>query len=75
MYVTCTYYAIVHTRHINGEDMYIIFWKCIDMSIQFLKCIKIYVHGIYMEYTFEGINMNVHCSDVYVHAYTSMYAF
>ncbi len=39
--------------------MYIRLWKCIDMYIHFCKFIKRYVH----------------CSGVYVHVYTSIYAF
>jgi hypothetical protein len=38
-------------------------------------CIYTYVHGMYMVCTFQGINMYVHCSDMYVHVFTIMYAF
>ncbi len=40
-----------------------------------LKYIYMYVHGTYMVCTFQGINMYVHRSDMYLHVYTIIYKF
>ncbi len=57
MYMTCRNYAVVCTCHIPGSDMYIHFWKCLDMKMYGHVCTfpeiykhvcTWYVHGIYI---------------------------
>ena len=73
MFVQPMYNAIVHPYYVHWSYMYILFWKCMYMYIHFQKSWTCtysvctwYVHV----YIFQGINMYVHSSDVYVHVLT-----
>ena len=40
--------------------MFILFMKCINMYIPVCKFMNMYIHGIYMVYTFHVYTMYVH---------------
>ncbi len=75
MYVQCMYNAsvqrltdMVYTIIEEHEHVH----TCMYISVNVYTW---YVHGMYMVCTSSGINVYVHCSDVYVHVYTFMYTF
>ncbi len=79
MYVQCTYHAIIQQL---TDMVCTIFEKhkhvhtCIYISANvYTRVYIITVHGMYMVCTCLSINAYVHCSDMYVHVYTIMYAF
>ena len=60
MYEPCIYNAIVQTYHVHGSYMFILFMKCINMYIPVCIFMNMYIHGIYMVYTFHVYTMYVH---------------
>ena len=61
MYEHPIYDAIVQTYHVHGSYMFILFMKCINMYIPVCIFMNMYIHGIYMVYTFHVYTMYVHC--------------
>ncbi len=71
MYKTCMYYSIVHTRLIHVHTFMEIYRHVYTFLLIYKHVCTWYRHVC----AWKGTNMYVHRSDVYVHVYTSIYAF